>query len=346
MKKYFLLFLLSALQLSIMAQFNSEKEPLMTKPLSNESIKDVEVQTSGGSISVTGVAASEARIEVYVSPNNNRNNLSKADIQQRLNELYDLNISVANNKLTATAKRKEKINDWKKSLNISFKVFVQKEVSTDLSTSGGSISLTNLSGKQNFSTSGGSLDIDNVSGNVDGRTSGGSINVENSKDDIELSTSGGSIEAKNCNGKLRLNTSGGSLELKDLKGEIRATTSGGSIHGNNIEGELISHTSGGSIHLSDLACSLETSTSGGNIDVSIRELGKYIKISNSAGNIDLQLPKNKGIDLDLSAEKIKTDHLDNFSGKVSEEEVNGKLNGGGVLVRVDAGGGRISLGLK
>jgi len=346
MKKYLLFFLLATLQFSVMAQFNSEKEPLMTKPLNNESIKDVEVQTSGGSISVTGVAASEARIEVYVSPNNNRNNLSKAEIQQRLNELYDLNISVTNNKLTATAKQKEKINDWKKALNISFKVFVQKEVSTDLSTSGGSISLTNLSGKQNFSTSGGSLNIDNVSGNVDGRTSGGSINVENSKDDIELSTSGGSIEAKNCNGKLRLNTSGGSLELKDLKGEIRATTSGGSIHGSNIEGELISHTSGGSIHLSDLACSLETSTSGGNIDVSIRELGKYIKISNSAGNIDLQLPKNKGIDLDLSAEKIKTDHLDNFSGKMGEEEVNGKLNGGGVPVRVDAGSGRISLALK
>jgi len=346
MKKYLLFLMLIALQVSVMAQFNSEKEPLITKPLSNESIKDVEVQTSGGSISVSGVAVSEARIEVYVSPNNNRNNLSKEEIQQRLNELYDLNISVANNKLTATAKRKQKLDDWKKSLNISFRVFVTKDVSTDLSTSGGSISLTNLSGKQNFSTSGGSLDVDNVSGNIDGRTSGGSINVENSKDDIELSTSGGSIEAKNCNGKLRLNTSGGSLELKDLKGEIRATTSGGSIHGKNIEGELISHTSGGSIYFTDLACSLETSTSGGNIDVAMKELGKYIKISNSAGNIDLQLPKGKGVDLDLSADKIKTDHLENFNGKLSEEEVNGKLNGGGVSVRVDAGSGRISLALR
>src|ERR1700746_697732 len=124
MKKYFLLFLLSALQLSIVAQFNSEKEPLMTKSLGKESIKNVETQTSGGSISVSGVAASEARIEVYVSPNNNKNNLSKEEIQKRLDELYDLNISVANNKLTAIAKRKERLEDWKKSLNISFKVFV------------------------------------------------------------------------------------------------------------------------------------------------------------------------------------------------------------------------------
>jgi hypothetical protein len=344
MKKYLLFFLLVALQFSAKAQVKSSDKPFMTKSLSNESIKDVEVETSGGSISVSGVAATEARVEVYITSNNNKE-LTKEEIQQRLNEKYNLNVSVANNKVTATARLKEKMTDWKKALNISFKVFVPKNVSTDLSTSGGSISLNNLSGNLKFSTSGGSLDLDNVSGNVDGRTSGGSIDVRNSKDDIDLSTSGGSIDAKNCEGKLRLSTSGGSLDLKGLKGDIRATTSGGGIHGSDIEGELIAHTSGGSIHFSDLSCSLETSTSGGNIDVSIKELGKYIKISNSAGNVDVTLP-NKGLDLDLSASKIKTGQLSNFSGKVDEEEVNGKLNGGGVPVRIDAGSGKISLSLR
>jgi len=341
MKKYLLFFLLAALQFSVKAQ--SDKTPFMTKSLSNEAIKDVEVETSGGSISVSGVTAN-ARVEVYITSNNNKE-LTKEDIQQRLNDKYTLNVSVTNNKVTATARLKEKMTDWKKALNISFKVFVPKNVSTDLSTSGGSISLNNLSGNLKFSTSGGSLDLDNVSGNVDGRTSGGSIDLRNSKDDIDLSTSGGSIDATNCEGKLRLSTSGGSLDLKDLKGDIRATTSGGGIHGSDIEGELIAHTSGGSIHFSDLSCSLETSTSGGNIDVSIKELGKYIKISNSAGNIDVTLP-NKGLDLDLSASKIKTGQLSNFSGKVDDEEINGKLNGGGVPVRIDAGSGKISLSLR
>jgi hypothetical protein len=341
MKKYLLFFLLVAFQ--IVAKAQTDKTPFMTKSLSTESIKDVEVETSGGSIAVSGVTAN-ARVEVYITGNNNKQ-LTKEEIQQRLDEKYNLNISVANNKVTATARLKEKMTDWKKALNISFKIFVPRNVSTDLSTSGGSISLTNLSGNLKFSTSGGSLDLDNVGGKVDGRTSGGSINLENSKDDIELATSGGSIDAKNCNGKLRLTTSGGSLDLKDLKGDIRATTSGGSIHGSDVEGELITHTSGGSIHLSDLSCSLETSTSGGNIDVSIKQLGKYIKISNSAGNVDVTLP-NKGLDLDLSASKIKTGQLSNFSGKVDDEEINGKLNGGGVPVRIDAGSGKISLSLR
>src|SRR5260370_42670203 len=104
MKKYFLFLLLVFLQFSVVAQFNPEKEALIKKALSNESVKNVFVQSSGGSISVSGVANSEARIEVYVYPNNNKNDLSKEEIQQRLNEKYDLVISIANNKLTATAK--------------------------------------------------------------------------------------------------------------------------------------------------------------------------------------------------------------------------------------------------
>src|ERR1043166_3892465 len=197
MKKYLLFFLLAGFQILVNAQ--TDKTPFMTKSLSNESIKDVEVETSGGSIAVSGVTAN-ARVEVYITSNNNKE-LTKEEIQQRLNDKYNLDISVANNKLTATARLKEKMTDWKKALNISFKVFVPRNVSTDLSTSGGSISLTNLSGNLKFSTSGGSLDLDNVGGNVDGRTSGGSINLENSKDDIELATSGGSIDAKKCEGK-------------------------------------------------------------------------------------------------------------------------------------------------
>ena len=343
MKKFFFLTLITALSISVIAQ---NKEPYMTKSLSKESVKSTEVQTSGGSISVSGVnSAAETKVEVYISSNNGKNEISKEEIVKRL-EQYDLNVSVSNSKLTAIAKPKQRNMDWKKGLSISFKVFVLKNVSTDLSTSGGSINLANLTGDQKFSTSGGSLNIDNVGGNIDGRTSGGSINVENSRDDIELTTSGGSIKASNCNGKLRLTTSGGSLDLKDLKGEIKASTSGGSVNGRNISGELITHTSGGGIHLDELSCSLEASNSGGGIDIEIKELGKYVKISNSGGGIDLQLPKNKGVDLDLSGGRIKTDQLGNFDGSIDDDSLQGKLNGGGVPVRVRSSSGRINLAFK
>ena len=340
MKKIFLLLFIITASLAVTAQ---EKTPYMTKSLSGESVKSTEVQTSGGSISVTGVnSAAETKVEVYISSNNGRDNISKEEIEKRLQE-YDLNVTVSNNKLTAVAKPKHRDFDWKKGLSISFRIYVLKNISTDLTTSGGSISLTNVTGDQQFTTSGGSLHVNNVGGKIDGRTSGGSIKLENSRDDIELTTSGGSIDASNSEGKIRLTTSGGSLSLKDLKGDIKATTSGGSVNGRNVSGELVTHTSGGGIHLSDMSCSLEASNSGGGIDIEMKELGKYVKISNSGGGIDLKLPKNKGVDLDLSGGRIKTDQLGNFDGKIEDDSVQGKLNGGGVPVRVRSSSGRISL---
>jgi Toastrack DUF4097 len=344
MKKHLIIALAGLLTMNTYSQ--SGKTPYQIKTFANESIKEVDSRTQGGSIDVSGVNPSEARVEVYISGNNWKDHLSKEEIQQRLNEDYELEVSLTGGKVTAKAKAKNNNMNWKKSLSISFKIFVPVNTSTDLSTSGGSISLTNLNGTEEFRTSGGSLTVNKVSGRIDGQTSGGSIDVADSKDDIDLETSGGSIEAKNCSGKIKLNTSGGSLNLKDLKGTVRATTSGGSVDGVTVDGELYAHTSGGSVTLRDLTCSVDASTSGGNIDVEIKELRDYVKIHNSSGHIDLQLPANKGVDLKLYGEKIKTGTLASFSGSVEEHSVNGKLNGGGTPVTADAGSGRINVTFK
>jgi hypothetical protein len=347
MKKFSILLVLALSAIIGKAQVNHDQQPYMTKSLAGQTIKNVEVETSGGSIHVTGGTGSDARVEVYVRPNNMKDgsSISKEEIQKRLEEYYTLTVTVENNKLKANAKQKRNNMDWKKAVSISFRIYVQQNVSTDLTTSGGSINLSNLNGTQEFTTSGGSLTVEKLSGKVKGTTSGGSIHLSDSKDDIDLSTSGGSIEAEDCTGKIKLTTSGGSLKLSDLNGEIVATTSGGSIRGEDIQGSLATHTSGGNIDLEDLNCSVNASTSGGNIDVEVTTLKGFVKLGNSGGNINLTVP-NKAMDLKLSGGRIKTDKLSNFSGSIEEEMVNGKVNGGGVPVTVNAGSGRITLSLK
>ncbi|HVK97176.1 MAG TPA: hypothetical protein VM368_05130, partial [Flavisolibacter sp.] len=96
----------------------------------------------------------------------------------------------------------------------------------------------------------------------------------------------------------------------------------------------------------DLSASLEASISGGDIDVAIKELGKYMRIHNTGGDIDLQLPDNNGPDLRLSGRKIKVPALANFSGNIDDEQIEGKLNDGGVPENVRAGSGRIYLSMK
>lgn len=347
MKAHLFLLLATGLSIASQGQVKTGQEPYLTKSLANESVKNVEVETSGGSITIAGVPASETRVEVYINRNGNRDGeLTKEEAKQRLEADYDLDVSVSGGTVIAKAKPKRNNMDWKRALNISFKVYTPQTVSTKLSTSGGSISLTNLSGDQRFSTSGGSLHIEKLSGKTKGSTSGGSIYVKDSKDDIDLSTSGGSIEATDCTGNIELSTSGGSLKLQNLNGTIDASTSGGNVEGEYIEGDLSAHTSGGNIELSELACSLETSTSGGNIDVAIKTLNKSVKISNSGGNIRVQLPKGAKADLNLHAGKINTDKMEAFSGTIEEDEVQGKLNGGGVSVTVRAGSGRVSLSFQ
>jgi DUF4097 and DUF4098 domain-containing protein YvlB len=344
MKK--ILLLVTALTSMVFANAQNEKEPYMTKSLSGDNVNAAKVETSGGSIQVSGVAAGEARIEVYVRPSNSRNDWNKEEIKKRLEDDYTLEVGVSGNKLTAIARQKRDNMNWKNALSISFRIYIPANSSTDLSTSGGSIHLENLNGNHDFRTSGGSLHMDKLAGKIKGRTSGGSITIAHSKDDIDLHTSGGSITAEDCIGTMELITSGGSLNLRDLLGSVEARTSGGSIRGDDIKADLVAHTSGGSVHLKDISGSLDAATSGGGVHVELTQLGKFVKLSNSGGNIDLTLPADKGMDLKLSGDRVNTGSLKNFSGKMEENEVNGTLNGGGVPVTVRSSSGRVTLTFK
>jgi hypothetical protein len=342
MKKTGLLFINAAITVMACAQ----NSPVITKTFAAGSINSVQSETAGGNIVVTGVDGS-CRAELYAVANNSKENkISGQEVQDRLEKEYDVKVEMEGNKLIATAKPKSRMMNWKKGLSISFKLYVPKNVSTNLATSGGNIELYQVQGNQDFSTSGGNLVIADAGGKINGTTSGGNISIENGKDDINLSTSGGNIQAKECDGKIRLITSGGNIQMNGLKGNIKATTSGGNVMGEVIAGELNAATSGGNIVLSSLTCSVDAATSGGDITVSVTKLVKHVRLSNSGGNVKLNLPHSCSADLNLYADKIKTDRLENFSGKIEEEKVEGKMNGGGVTVTVKADGGSIHLGLE
>ena len=343
-----ILLLLLVTSLSIAAHAQSDNElPYLTKSLASAAIEKIVAETSGGNITVNGVAAAETKIEVYIHGNNGRNKLSKEEIEKKLAEDYDLTVTTTGHELTAIAKSKPRTrNNWNSSLSISFKIYAPLNVSTHIITSGGNISLTHLTGTQDFTTSGGNLHIDDLKGKIKGVTSGGNIHLFNSGSDITLTTSGGNIEAKNNEGKLGLTTSGGNVTLESLKGNIDATTSGGNVNGNNISGQLEAATSGGNVSLQDMSCSLSASTSGGHISVNMKELTGYVKLSNSGGHIDLQIPGNKGVDLKMTGDKISMITASStFMGKNESGRVEGTLNGGGIPITIK-GDSRVSLIVK
>jgi hypothetical protein len=344
MKK--ILFLLVAGLPVVAVYAQGDREPYLQKSFARGAVHELETQTSGGNISVVGSASGEARVEVYVQGNNGRWNLSKEEIQKRLDEQYDLTVELQGSKLVAIAKSKKNFNWNNHGVSVSFRIFTPVEVSSHVRTSGGNLALKNLTGSEDFRTSGGNIDAEHLAGTIVGRTSGGNVSISDSRNDIDLQTSGGNMDAKNCEGKIQLETSGGNVGLRAVKGSIRATTSGGQVGGGQIGGELYAHTSGGNIDFSDVDGSLEASTSGGNIHVNFLSPGKYVNLSNSSGDITVQLPANQGMDLRISAERVHVTAMNNFRGDQDEKHIRGSVNGGGIPVKVDGSGGSVHVNFK
>lgn len=332
--------LLILVTFGVFAQKDTNK-PYMIKTFTASAIKSLKMNSSGGSLSVVGTKDAEAKLEVYVYSNNSDDNLSKEEIEERLQN-YELSVSQDGNMIVAFAKSKMK--SWnKKSLNIAFKAYVPENVTTDIHTSGGSISVKGISGNAVGSTSGGSINVRDCKNKIALKTSGGSITANDCSGSVNLSTSGGSITANDCDGTIDLSTSGGSLTLEALKGTIKAVTSGGSITASELRGESIVRTSGGSISLRRVYGALEASTSAGSVDVEVLELGKYLNINVTAGNLSIKLPMNKGVTLDCSASKINSESLNNFSGQFDKKSIKGTLNGGGVPVKLVVNTGNLTM---
>jgi DUF4097 and DUF4098 domain-containing protein YvlB len=344
MKKLIGFLFTTVISLSLLSQ-EWDKEPYQVQNFSG-TIKNLEVKTSGGNITVKGGQTGNTKVEVYIRSANYKKEISRSEIERKLTEDYELKMVQEGTALIITSKRKKNNYDWKEGLSISFAVYVPENTASNLSTSGGNISISAVTGKQVFTTSGGNLVCKSLKGDIQGTTSGGNISIEDSRDNIRLTTSGGNIAAENCSGNITISTSGGNLNLEELDGMIKASTSGGNVTGETIKGELTASTSGGNVDLEDLSASVDASTSGGNMSVEIKELGKYVTLRNSSGRIELSLPSQKGVTLDIRGSKINTSLSGNFDGKIEDTRIKGTLYGGGIPVTVDAGSGRVSIDWK
>ncbi|MFP4290703.1 MAG: DUF4097 family beta strand repeat-containing protein [Cyclobacteriaceae bacterium] len=298
-----LTFICLSLVLTVEA-FSQDQEPYLVKNFSVNAPAILEVKTSGGSISVERGNSDEVEVRMFVKKNGIRWFSSDDDIAEELEE-YEIDIRQEGNTVMAIARRENR--GWSSNpLSISFAVSTPTQTSAKLNTSGGSIRMKGLEGEHDVRTSGGSLNFDDITGYTQARTSGGSINVDHYAGVLDARTSGGSITARSSEGEIALHTSGGSIRLDEVSGSIDAHTSGGSIRAN------------------------------------VKELGEYLTLRTSGGSVSAVIPKNQGLDLDLSGNRVNT-RLENFSGESEKNHIEGSMNGGGVAVTMKTSGGSVTL---
>lgn len=279
-------------------------QPYLSKEFTIEGKGNLDVKTSGGSISVAGNNSNKVVVDMNVRRNGKTVDPEDQEVRKLLEE-YNIDISKNGNKVSAIAEKKG--NNWgRNNLSISFTVSVPEAMSCQLNTSGGSINIEKLSGEQDVNTSGGSINIKEITGNTRARTSGGSIKVEQYQGKLDANTSGGSINMSNSRGDLTVNTSGGSINLDDVAGNVTANTSGGGIK------------------------------------AKILVLEDNLTLTTSGGSINAVVPKGLGMDLDLKGNHVNT-KLTNFTGEAKKNKIVGSINGGGAKVRMATSGGSVNL---
>jgi DUF4097 and DUF4098 domain-containing protein YvlB len=294
---------------SITAMANSG-DPFLVKNFNVDIPGNLKVKINGGGISVSSHPGKTIKVEMYVRKGS-RWITPGDDVAKDIKEDYDIEISKSDNTVSAIVERKGSVDSWfswfsSDNISISFTVYVPEKTSCILKTSGGSIHLSGVTGKQDVRTSGGSLDLDNIRGDMEARTSGGSISIEK------------------YTGTLSAHTSGGPIDLQDARGELEVSTSGGGIKLDNVDG------------------SIEASTSGGGIHASVSTLTKYLRLKTSGGSIHAVVPTGLGMDLNLKGNRVNT-KLINFNGEADKDKVVGSMNGGGIPVVMATSGGSVNL---
>ncbi|MGB2607080.1 MAG: DUF4097 family beta strand repeat-containing protein [Candidatus Sulfotelmatobacter sp.] len=147
---------------------------------------------------------------------------------------------------------------------------------------------------------------------------------------VDLHTGDGKIDLANFKGEMQLRSGDGSQDLDQVDGKLRATTGDGHIRANGRFDELELKTGDGR---------LEARANTGSV------LASGWRLESGDGSVTLEVPENFAADVDLHT---GDGHIDlempvTTEGKIRENEVHGKINGGGNLLVIHTGDGSIRL---
>ncbi|MGB8579895.1 MAG: DUF4097 family beta strand repeat-containing protein [Candidatus Sulfotelmatobacter sp.] len=149
-------------------------------------------------------------------------------------------------------------------------------------------------------------------------------------------------------GRVDLHTGDGKIELGNFKGEMQLRSGDGSQDVDSVDGKLHATTGDGHIRASGRFDELELKTGDGRLEARAgtgSALTSGWRLESGDGTVTLEVPENLAADVDLHSGDghIDLDMPITTQGKIRENEVRGKLNGGGNLLVIHTGDGSIRL---
>jgi len=300
------------------------KIPTLSKTFDLNQPGSLYARSSGGGIEVKTNDQNKVVVQAFIRKNGFLLAPSDPMVKEVLDD-YNVNIEKNGTEITATVERRTNFNVWK-NVGISLTISVPREMSCNVSSSGGGLDISGVAGNHKFSSSGGGVHLDNIKGST------------------EASSSGGGVTVTNSNGELHVSSSGGGVHVDEAHGNVFAHSSGGGVKLLNIHGDADGSSSGGGVIVIGECGYVKAASRGGSVKVDLSNLSKELYLQSSGGGVDAIIHGGAklGLDLDLSSEKVNIE-LHNFSGKSEKGRIKGAMNNGGIPVYMHASGGNVNV---
>jgi DUF4097 and DUF4098 domain-containing protein YvlB len=149
-------------------------------------------------------------------------------------------------------------------------------------------------------------------------------------------------------GRVYLHTGDGKIELAQFSGDMDLSSGDGSEEIRNVEGRLHASTGDGNIDADGKFDALDVKTGDGRLNVHALDGSKVTEewtLHTGDGSVTLELPPDVAADLHLHTGDghIDVDLPMSTEGRISGNDIHGKLNGGGKVISVQTGDGSINL---
>lgn len=149
-------------------------------------------------------------------------------------------------------------------------------------------------------------------------------------------------------GRVSLHTGDGNIDLANFGGDMDLSSGDGSEILHNVDGKLQARTGDGHIEADGRFDMLDLKTGDGHLNVRAAQgstLADQWTMQTGDGSVEVELPENFAADLYLHT---GDGHIDvnvpmMTVGRIKENDVRGKMNGGGKLITVHTGDGSILL---
>lgn len=178
------------------------------------------------------------------------------------------------------------------------------------------------------------------------RTSGGDITINNVSGSKELDSGGGDIGLVGTGGDVRVFSSGGDISISSNNGSVNLSSGGGDIRALMINGAVQATSDGGAIVLDSTDGAVSAYSASGDCSVSYRGENQGIEVRTTSGDLDLKTAASVQANLlaNTGSGMIIIQYPDADVASKSFVSYEAAINGGGKDIRLRTESGNIEAG--